>query len=151
MQNHSKISNKTVSDLLEKSRVVNQNDGDRNFHIFYQMLSNGFDNILLQQMGLTNKANQYRFLNQGNKTVDANIDDSTDAVETEVLFFFSLLLSFIVSIYSIKDFIAVNSVPFSFLFCFLILSLSLYLMIVSMQTEVEFSVTKKKKNQCITC
>uniref|UniRef100_A0A0N5AVT7 Myosin motor domain-containing protein n=1 Tax=Syphacia muris TaxID=451379 RepID=A0A0N5AVT7_9BILA len=73
----------TITDLLEKSRVVSQNDGDRNFHIFYQMLSNGFDDEIRKQIGLTKKAKQYRFLNQGGKVLDSNIDDSSDSVATD--------------------------------------------------------------------
>lgn len=69
--------------LLEKSRVVSQNEGDRNFHIFYQLLSNGFDEELRYSMGIGQKADVYRFLNQGGKTTDVNIDDAKGALDTE--------------------------------------------------------------------
>lgn len=72
------------ADLLEKSRVVKQNEGDRNFHIFYQLLSDGFDKDLRLLMGLQQKANEYRFLNQGGKTIDPEIDDVQGAADTVV-------------------------------------------------------------------
>ncbi|VDK27587.1 unnamed protein product [Gongylonema pulchrum] len=68
--------------LLEKSRVVKQNEGDRNFHIFYQLLSDGFDDNLRYSMGLDQDACAYRFLSQGGKTADPEIDDIQGAVET---------------------------------------------------------------------
>ena len=48
--------------LLEKSRVCMQNRNERNFHIFYQLLS-GMDSDTKKQFGLVN-ADYYNYLNQ---------------------------------------------------------------------------------------
>ncbi|VDO36101.1 unnamed protein product, partial [Onchocerca flexuosa] len=68
--------------LLEKSRVVKQNNDDRNFHIFYQLLSDGFDKDLRYSFGLGQGASAYKFLNQGGKVTDPEIDDAQGAVDT---------------------------------------------------------------------
>ena len=49
--------------LLEKTRVMSQQPGERNFHIFYQLLSGGKPQ-LLQKLGLQNK--KFNFLSNGN-------------------------------------------------------------------------------------
>lgn len=71
---------------------MSQNEGDRNFHIFYQLLSEGFDEELRYGMGFGQSADAYRFLNRGGKTVDRDIDDVKSAYETGV---FPYLLSII--------------------------------------------------------
>ncbi|XP_062844417.1 unconventional myosin-Ic isoform X2 [Trichomycterus rosablanca] len=61
--------------LLEKSRVVHQNHGERNFHIFYQMLESG-DTSLLKRLGLDSANPQhYRYLVKGSCPRVSSIND----------------------------------------------------------------------------
>ncbi|KAK5976222.1 Myosin head, partial [Trichostrongylus colubriformis] len=69
--------------LLEKSRVVNQDAGNRNFHVFYQLLSNAFPNEMRQKLLLTQTADRYKFLNQGNVCIDKDIDDVANGLITD--------------------------------------------------------------------
>uniref|UniRef100_A0A8R1HQV0 Myosin motor domain-containing protein n=1 Tax=Caenorhabditis japonica TaxID=281687 RepID=A0A8R1HQV0_CAEJA len=68
--------------LLEKSRVISQNDGDRNFHIFYQMLSNYFDTPHKSFLKLSKRVDEYKYLRDD----DPSIDDAETARLTDEAF-----------------------------------------------------------------
>eukprot|EP00041_Stephanoeca_diplocostata_P013108 m.226159 g.226159 ORF g.226159 m.226159 type:complete len:311 (+) comp19219_c0_seq20:707-1639(+) len=59
--------------LLEKARVVRQAQGERNFHVFYQLISSGKKSTLKLQ-----DAAKYRYLNAGGTTRVAGMNDNKE-------------------------------------------------------------------------
>lgn len=67
--------------LLEKSRVTSQMKGERNFHIFYQILSN-YGKKFHDKLLVTADPAIYSFINQGELTIDG-VDDSEEMQITD--------------------------------------------------------------------
>lgn len=60
--------------LLEKSRVVQQSEGERSYHIFYQLCA-GASPILREKLNLKN-ANEFNYLKQSNCYTISGVDDA---------------------------------------------------------------------------
>lgn len=54
--------------LLEKSRVISQSPGERNFHIFYQLLL-GASDAELDELMLKRNLSSYYYLSNGVRTI----------------------------------------------------------------------------------
>ncbi|XP_072029754.1 unconventional myosin-Id-like [Amphiura filiformis] len=63
--------------LLEKSRVIHQQQGERSFHSFYQLLS-ATPEDLLQEFQLKRDVSLYNYVSQGNAAVVKSLNDKRD-------------------------------------------------------------------------
>ncbi|XP_076804948.1 myosin-6-like [Clavelina lepadiformis] len=70
--------------LLEKSRVIYQQEGERSYHIFYQIISGGKPE-LIDQLLVTKDPYEYKAICQGVVTVE-NLDDSAELILTDEAF-----------------------------------------------------------------
>ncbi|MDP2437853.1 MAG: hypothetical protein Q8P67_19090, partial [archaeon] len=76
---HAPVGGSISTFLLEKTRVAGQQKGERNYHIFYQMLA-GLDSSLRSQFGLRD-AQSYWYLSQSGCTSVDGVDDRQDFEE----------------------------------------------------------------------
>uniref|UniRef100_A0AC35TFU4 Unconventional myosin-Ie n=1 Tax=Rhabditophanes sp. KR3021 TaxID=114890 RepID=A0AC35TFU4_9BILA len=74
------VGGKISNFLLEKSRVVSQMKGERNFHVFYQLL-HGAEPEMKRNFGLTN-VDYFTFLNQSGCSTIEGTDDRREYKET---------------------------------------------------------------------
>ncbi|XP_065189754.1 unconventional myosin-Ia-like [Sycon ciliatum] len=63
--------------LLEKARVTRQAEGERNFHIFYQLCASG----QLKQFGISEDPKRYAYLNQGHAEQVKGINNKAEWTE----------------------------------------------------------------------
>ncbi|XP_069392866.1 myosin IEb [Paralichthys olivaceus] len=66
--------------LLEKSRVVSQNEGERNFHIYYQLLE-GASGEQRENLGVTTP-DYYSYLNQSGTYTVEDVNDKKEFCDT---------------------------------------------------------------------
>ena len=62
--------------------MINQQPGERCYHIFYQLLA-GADNDLLSSLLLSRQVKSYHFIENGEVSVD-NVDDAAEFKATMV-------------------------------------------------------------------
>lgn len=63
--------------LLEKTRITHQCEGERNFHIFFQLMR-GADENLRAKIRLRSNSTEYRYLNSSSATSIPKVDDSKE-------------------------------------------------------------------------
>jgi len=68
--------------LLEKSRITYQMPAERNYHIFYQLCTKAFPDMVKNELFLEHDPGLYNFINQGMLTID-KVDDEQEMRDTQ--------------------------------------------------------------------
>ncbi|XP_044757784.1 unconventional myosin IC isoform X2 [Coccinella septempunctata] len=71
------VGGNVLSYLLEKSRIISQSSGERNFHIFYQLLASATEEDL-EEYHLSRNFDSYYYLTDGKQGNLKGIDDIND-------------------------------------------------------------------------
>jgi len=73
-----------VSYLLEKSRVVFQTAGERNYHIFYQLVAGADENPALRDRLMLDGCEAFNYLNQSGVTrIEGQVEEVSYAARAE--------------------------------------------------------------------
>jgi myosin-1 len=93
-------------DMLEKSRITGVAKGERNFHIFYQLLA-GLEPNELDDLNLNSDPAVYSYLNKSNVYKVDGTNDVFEFQKTKVLYHVISLILFIFVLISLILFIFV--------------------------------------------
>eukprot|EP00516_Mucochytrium_quahogii_P004899 CAMPEP_0203750560 /NCGR_PEP_ID=MMETSP0098-20131031/4778_1 /ASSEMBLY_ACC=CAM_ASM_000208 /TAXON_ID=96639 /ORGANISM=" , Strain NY0313808BC1" /LENGTH=1960 /DNA_ID=CAMNT_0050639919 /DNA_START=298 /DNA_END=6177 /DNA_ORIENTATION=+ len=74
----SMIGGRITSYLLEKSRLVKQSEGERNYHIFYQLCAGAKADPKFKEWLCLGEADEYHYLNQSGRIAVESINDEAD-------------------------------------------------------------------------
>ncbi len=69
--------------LLEKSRVVNQQDAERNYHFFYQLVAAAADNSDLAQALFLSDTDEHYYISQSTVNVIEGVSDLEEFNEVQ--------------------------------------------------------------------
>ena len=93
--------------LLEKSRVINQQDAERNYHFFYQIVAAAADNADLSRALFLSDTDEHYYISQSSVNVIEGVSDLEEFNEVQSAMEVLFMTKFIYKIYFYFNFILI--------------------------------------------